>query len=80
MIQFDALDFSECRFEEVISFFWRSVYANSNNKWLLHSDFLVCNTTVRKVYDYPGHWSPYQSCTFSAPSQLIGEHFGETQL
>ena len=26
MIQFDALDFSECHSEEVISFFWRSVY------------------------------------------------------
>ena len=26
MIHFDALDFSECRSEEVISFFWRSVY------------------------------------------------------
>ena len=26
MINFDALDFSECRSEEVISFFWRSVY------------------------------------------------------
>ena len=26
MIKFDAVDFSECRSEEVISFFWRSVY------------------------------------------------------
>ena len=26
MINFDAVDFSECRPEEVISFFWRSVY------------------------------------------------------
>ena len=26
MIHFDALDFSERRSEEVISFFWRSVY------------------------------------------------------
>ena len=26
MSHFDALDFSECRSEEVISFFWRSVY------------------------------------------------------
>ena len=26
MIQFDALDFSECRSEEVIGSFWRSVY------------------------------------------------------
>ena len=26
MINFDVVDFSECRSEEVISFFWRSVY------------------------------------------------------
>ena len=26
MIQCDTLDLSECRSEEVISFFWRSVY------------------------------------------------------
>ena len=26
MINFDAVDFSERRSEEVISFFWRSVY------------------------------------------------------
>ena len=28
MINFDAVDFSERRSEEVISFFWRSVYDN----------------------------------------------------
>ena len=28
MINFDAVDFSERRSEEVISFFWRSVYIN----------------------------------------------------
>ena len=27
MIYFDAVDFSECRSKEVISFFWRSVYS-----------------------------------------------------
>ena len=26
IIPFNALDFNECRSEEVISFFWRSVY------------------------------------------------------
>ena len=26
IINFDEVDFSECRSEEVISFFWRSVY------------------------------------------------------
>ena len=29
MINFDAVDFSERRPEEVISFFWRSVYKQS---------------------------------------------------
>ena len=29
MINFDAVDFSERRSEEVISFFWRSVYFES---------------------------------------------------
>ena len=31
MIHFNALDFSECRSEEVISFFWRSVYNTKKN-------------------------------------------------
>ena len=30
MINFDAVDFSERRPEEVISFFWRSVYFRPN--------------------------------------------------
>ena len=29
-INFDGVDFSECRSEEVISFFWCSVYVNAN--------------------------------------------------
>ena len=29
MIHVDGLDFSECHSEEVISFFWRSVYSNT---------------------------------------------------
>ena len=38
MIHFNALDFNECRSEEVISFFWRSVYHHNHpdvNKPLL---------------------------------------------
>ena len=31
MSQFDALDFNVCRSEEVMSFFWRSVYIVSQN-------------------------------------------------
>ena len=32
MVNFDAVDFSERRSEEVISFFWRSVYMGRNLK------------------------------------------------
>ena len=35
MINFDAVDFSERRSEEVISFFWRSVYINISKQRLL---------------------------------------------
>ena len=35
VINFNAVDFSECRSEEVIRFFWRSVYfvIYSSDKW-----------------------------------------------
>ena len=32
MINFDAVDFGERRSEEVISFFWRSVYIHQMNQ------------------------------------------------
>ena len=32
MINFNAVDFSECRSEEVISFFLRSVYEKNTNE------------------------------------------------
>ena len=35
MIDFDAVDFSERRPEEVISFFWRSVYIVNEIFWWL---------------------------------------------
>ena len=31
MINFDAVDFSECRFEEVISLYWLSVYLSDKS-------------------------------------------------
>ena len=37
MINFDPVDFSERRFEEVISFFWRSVYYKS-----LYCEYIHC--------------------------------------
>ena len=37
MINFDAVDFSERRSEEVISFFWRSVYIYSLHRDMSHS-------------------------------------------
>ena len=40
MINFDAVDFSERRPEEVISFFWRSVYIHVGHVWRwLYRDF-----------------------------------------
>ena len=33
MIKFDAVDFSERRSEEVINFFWRSVYVADLLHW-----------------------------------------------
>ena len=46
MNHFDAVDFSECHCEEVISFFWRSVYITSTCKrialpWLLQHGFTL---------------------------------------
>ena len=35
MIHLNALDLNVCRFEEVISFFWRSVYFNEKCKNIL---------------------------------------------
>ena len=32
MINFDGVDFSECHSEEVISFFWRSVYDGQSER------------------------------------------------
>ena len=40
MINFDAVDFSERRSEEVISFFWRSVYIN-HSKGVRNSEFIA---------------------------------------
>ena len=43
MINFDAVDFSKCRSEEVISFFWRSVYLYhiSHSSLILESHFCL---------------------------------------
>ena len=43
MINFDAVDFSERRSEEVISFFWRSVYYRSCAIWM--SYIIIYNPT-----------------------------------
>ena len=40
MINFDAVDFSERRSEEVISFFWRSVYLHKESENLARLNFL----------------------------------------
>ena len=40
MINFDAVDFSECRSEEVISFSWRSVYVVRSDVGLIYVHIL----------------------------------------
>ena len=53
MIHVDALDFSECHSEEVISFFWRSVYdAKSKGKFgrQVHVDMWIdCTVWVHQL-------------------------------
>ena len=47
MTNFDEPDFSECRSEEVISFFWRSVLLLIDNfAWLNNR----CLSSIRSVY------------------------------
>ena len=41
MIQLNALDFNVCRSEEVISFFWRSVYI-AMKEFLIFLHLLIC--------------------------------------
>ena len=53
MIKFDALDFSECRSEEVVSYFWCSLYmGNSTVTELQIRDYgLFFNHFVFYSYD-----------------------------
>ena len=57
---------------------------NKNNNWFLYSAFVVWDTTQSALQCTciitPGHWIQYQSCTHSAPSQLLGEHSGQAPL
>ena len=46
MIHVDALDFSECHSEEVISFFWRSVYIAIVKDYWLYKYAVYYNFTV----------------------------------
>ena len=59
MINFDTLDFSECSSEEVISFFWRSVFVYFGEVfffiWLffaLSLVFLLSNEFLTLKYKY----------------------------
>ena len=55
MIHLNALDFNVCRFEEVISFFWRSVYMSWQNHPLPlssvpHFFLLSCSSKTESGY------------------------------
>ena len=51
MINFNVVDFSECRSEEVICFFWRWVYIGTS---LFSSDIKVLQ--VYKIINPPHQW------------------------
>ena len=57
MIKFDAVDFSEHRPEEVISFFWRSVYDKNgcNLSWSICELQCLCSPTCLDFESYPIH-------------------------
>ena len=63
---FDAVDFSECHSEEVISFFWRSVYIK-NNKFIPH-DCKHCKI-VNLLSNSLG--SPINSMSYGVTSTLF---------
>ena len=48
MINFGAVDFSERRHEEVISFFWRSVYIYANHYTDAFVDFVSKVDNIQK--------------------------------
>ena len=52
MIYFDAVDFSECRYEEVISFFWFSVYDSKSRNNNYFSNSIPCGPMVRKKFTF----------------------------
>ena len=51
MINFDGVDFSERRSEEVMSFFWWSVYINSSDIYLkIAKNFLGMDTSQTTMF------------------------------
>ena len=54
MIDFNAMDFSERRFEEVISFFWRSVYITRFLAWTWYMYFFIS-----VLFIYSLQWNVY---------------------
>ena len=51
MIHLNSLDFNVCRFEEVISFYWRSVYIQKVNM-LLSFQVVHINTELLSVHTF----------------------------
>ena len=70
MNNFDVVDFSECHSEEVISFFWRSVYLFQERPNYFYST--GCKIWV--FLDCSSHWC-IQSPFASSPPTPIGHHF-----
>ena len=78
MIHFNALDFNECRSEEVISFFWRSVYyfSNSPNQIMYCFWYQLIFIQLQTLFLSSEHITPNFSlqCAYVWLGNLIAEH------
>ena len=70
MNHFDAVDFSECHSEEVISFFWRSVYFQ-HLLVILKTYFVSWESEVHYHYSKMFRWEP-EGCYFAVQSLYYG--------
>ena len=62
IINFDSVDFSERRPEEVISFFWRSVYHQSNIlSTLVYSIFFSSSSIIHHLIQGPITWQSWRN-------------------
>ena len=68
MIHFNALDFTVCRSEEVISFFWRSVYTDS-----FWSVVGAVQQTVNNACTMGKQKTTWQACSYNYAPFIHGD-------